>query len=109
MDGQELTLPQATPGSEPAWFGFLLTLAPQVDRTALLRHLNAKNIGTRLLFAGSMLRQPCFEGVRCRQVGDLTGTDLILRQTFWLGCYPSLGQAQMEYMADVLLRYFNKG
>ncbi len=109
LDGQELTLPQATPGGDPAWFGFLLTLAPQVDRTALLRRLNAKNIGTRLLFAGNMLRQPCFEGVRCRQAGDLTGTDLILRQTFWLGCYPGLGQAQMEYMADVLLKYFHKG
>lgn len=108
LDGQELTLPQATRGGDPAWFGFLLTLAPQVDRTALLRHLNAKNIGTRLLFAGNMLRQPCFEGVRCRQVGDLAGTDLILRQTFWLGCYPGLGQAQMEYMADVLLKYFKK-
>lgn len=105
LDGQYLILPQATPGGDPAWFGFLITLDPQVDRTALLQHLNKKKIGTRLLFAGNMLRQPCFEGVHCRQVGNLPGTDNILRNTFWVGCFPGLGQAQMEYMADILLKY----
>ena len=108
LSGNGLTLPQATPGADPAWFGFLLTLAPEVDRTALLRHLNDKKIGTRLLFAGNMLRQPCFEGVRCRQVGDLSGTDIIMRQTFWLGCYPGLGKKHLEYVADVLLKYFKR-
>jgi CDP-6-deoxy-D-xylo-4-hexulose-3-dehydrase len=108
LDGEMLTLPQATPGSRPSWFGFLITLKPQVDRTALLRHLNAKKIGTRLLFAGNILRQPCFEGMRCRQAGELHGTDEILNRTFWVGCFPGLAQAHMEYMAQTILDYFRK-
>jgi len=108
LDGDVLTLPQATPGGDPAWFGFLLTLRSHVDRTALLQHLNARKIGTRLLFAGNIIRQPCFEGVRYRQAGDLAGTEDIMRHTFWLGCYPGLEEPHMEYMAQELLAYFRK-
>lgn len=106
LDGTVLTLPQATPNSNPSWFGFLITLKPQIDRTALLEYLNAKKIGTRLLFAGNMLRQPCFEGVPCRQAGELHGTDTIMRHTFWVGCYPGLSKDHMSYLAENIHAYF---
>ena len=106
LDGDVLTLPQATAHSIPSWFGFLITLRPDVNRTALLEHLNARKIGTRLLFAGNMLRQPCFEGVASRQIGELQGTDTILRNTFWVGCFPGLGDTHIDYIGKAITEYF---
>jgi CDP-6-deoxy-D-xylo-4-hexulose-3-dehydrase len=105
-DSGNLVLPQAVSGSEPSWFGFLLTLHPRHDRRALLEHLNSKKIGTRLLFAGDITRQPCFEGVPRRISGELRGTEQIMRHSFWVGVYPGLGEEQMAYMANALLTYF---
>lgn len=108
LDGDVLTLPQATQNSIPSWFGFLITLKPHIDRTALLEYLNAKKIGTRLLFAGNMMRQPCFEGVACRHVGDMSGTDTIMRHTFWVGCYPGLSSEHVRYLGESLNEYFSR-
>ena len=107
-NGGPLILPKATRNADPSWFGFLITLNPQENRRALLEHLNERKIGTRLLFAGNMTRQPCFEGVPYRQVGDLPGTDQIMRHTFWVGTYPGLHDEHMDYIEDVLNTWFKK-
>lgn len=106
FDGDHLILPQATQQSNPSWFGFLLTLHPRHNRQDMLEYLNSKKIGTRLLFAGNITRQPCFEGISHRIAGVLRGTDEILYQTLWVGCYPGLTEAHIEYMAETISAWF---
>ena len=105
---EQLILPQATPESQPSWFGFPITLATraQCQRVDLLRYLDQHKIGTRLLFAGNLTRQPYFMGREFRVSGSLAGADRIMDDTFWLGIYPSLGEAQLEYIASKLLAFF---
>jgi CDP-6-deoxy-D-xylo-4-hexulose-3-dehydrase len=104
-----LILPEATPGSDPAWFGFPVTLRPEttVDRVAVLRHLAARRIGTRLLFGGNLTRQPYFRTQRYRVSGDLTNTDGVMNRTFWLGVYPGLTEEMLRYVVDSLTAYFD--
>nr|WP_320132881.1 lipopolysaccharide biosynthesis protein RfbH [uncultured Holophaga sp.] len=97
-----LILPEATPGSEPSWFGFPLTVREGVSRHALIQALEGARIGTRLLFGGNLLRQPAYQGIPCRVVGDLAGADRVMHNTFWIGIYPGLGTAQLDRMAEVL-------
>ena len=108
LDGGPLLLPKATPQSDPSWFGYLLTLDKSYNREDMLQYLNSKRIGTRLLFAGNMTRQPCFEGVKHRVVADLRGTDVIMRHTFWIGLYPALTEDHVLYAAQTLRDYFKK-
>jgi CDP-6-deoxy-D-xylo-4-hexulose-3-dehydrase len=108
LDGVEgLVLPRATEHSEPSWFGFPITLAPDfpVNREELLRHLDAAKIGTRLIFAGNLLRQPAYLGLDCRVIGDLPNSDVVMTRSFWLGVYPGLTTAMLDYVADVLTSY----
>jgi CDP-6-deoxy-D-xylo-4-hexulose-3-dehydrase len=97
-------LPEATPKSSPSWFGFPLVLRPDsgIKRVDLLRYLDQNKIGARLLFAGNLTRQPYMIGRNYRVSGTLERTDLVMNQTFWLGVWPGLKQAQLEYMADHL-------
>ncbi len=106
-----LHLPEATPGSEPSWFGFPLVLKDSagVSRTDLLNFLDQKKIGTRLLFAGNLTKQPYMIGRNFRVSGQLTHTDVVMNQTFWLGVYPGLGEAQLEYIATQLETFFGLG
>ena len=87
-----LILPEPTPGSEPSWFGFPLAVRPGAPftRDQLIRHLDARRIGTRLLFGGNLTRQPALKGVQFRQVGDLPNSDFIMQNVFWIGVYPGL-------------------
>ena len=103
-----LILPEATPGSEPSWFGFPLTLREEagVNRVDLLRYLDQYRIGTRLLFAGNLTRQPYFAGRQYRVAGELANTDRVTSQTFWLGVYPGLGEVQLDYVAQKLEQFF---
>ena len=97
-------LPQATPGTEPSWFGFLLALrdgAP-FTRDAIVQHLNAKKIGTRLLFAGNLTRQPYMIGRDYRVVGDLANSDKAMRDAFWVGVYPGLSADHIAYMVETI-------
>ncbi|WP_298397939.1 lipopolysaccharide biosynthesis protein RfbH [uncultured Azonexus sp.] len=97
-----LILPQATPGSAPSWFGFPVTLRDTApcDRVSLLRYLDQHKVGTRLLFAGNLTRQPYMAGRQYRVAGSLTNADRIMRDTFWLGIHPALTPDMLDYVAD---------
>lgn len=106
-----LILPSATPHSNPSWFGMPLTLkeSADVNRVDLLRYLDQHRIGTRLLFAGNLTRQPYFSGLHFRKVGDLPKTDKVMRDTFWIGVYPGLTEAQLAFAARKLAEFFGQG
>ena len=102
-----LILPRATTNSDPSWFGFPITLDPDlpVDREKLLRFLDERKIGTRLMFAGNILRQPAYKDIDVRVVGDLANTDIVMRRTFWIGVYPGLTTPMLDYAADSILEF----
>ena len=103
-----LELPEPTPNSEPSWFGFPITLKDNagVKRVDLLKFLDEAKIGTRLLFAGNLIRQPYFQDVKYRVVGELTNTDRIMNNTFWLGVYPGLNEEHLDYVIGKLEEFF---
>lgn len=103
-----LHLPEATPNSEPSWFGFPLILKESagVQRGVLIDYLEQNKIGTRLLFAGNLTKQPYMAGRNFRVSGELTNTDVVMNQTFWLGTFPGLGKEQLDYIADKLEAFF---
>lgn len=103
-----LTLTQATPYSNPSWFGFPITLTDNagVKRVDLLRYLDDNKIGSRLLFAGNLTRQPGYQNVNYRISGCLKNTDKTMNDTFWLGIYPALGHEQFDFIACKLEEFF---
>ncbi len=103
-----LHLPEATPHAEPSWFGFPLVLKPSagVKRVDLLNYLDQNKIGTRLLFAGNLTRQPYMIGQNFRVSGELTQTDIVMNQTFWLGVFPGLQTEHLDFIVDKLEAFF---
>jgi CDP-6-deoxy-D-xylo-4-hexulose-3-dehydrase len=103
-----LTLAQATPNSNPSWFGFPVTLtdAAGVKRVDLLRYLDDNKIGSRLLFAGNLIRQPGYQNIEYRISGTLENTDKSMNNTFWLGIYPGLDEMHFEYIGEKLEEFF---
>ena len=99
-----LTLPTATEGSNPAWFGFPITLAEDApfSRVDLLRYLDQQKVGTRLLFAGNLIRQPYMSGRAYRVADSLTNADRIMNQTFWVGLWPGLEKVALDHIGQVL-------
>ncbi|RLA93146.1 MAG: lipopolysaccharide biosynthesis protein RfbH, partial [Deltaproteobacteria bacterium] len=99
----ELPYGEATPNSDPSWFGFLLTVRENAGftRDEIVKHLEAHNIQTRMLFSGNIIKHPCFDDIRasgqgCRVVGELTSTDVIMSRTFWLGVYPGMTEEMIN-------------
>ncbi len=103
-----LILPEATPNSDPSWFGFPVMLREGVDakRVDVTRFLDQNKIGTRLVFAGNLTRQPYFKHVNYRVVGELTQTDRVMNNSFWLGVFPALGEEQIDYVGEKLEEFF---
>lgn len=99
-----LTLPEPTPKSEPSWFGFLISVKENAPftRTELVQHLEANRIGTRLLFGGNLLRQPLYEGLNYRVIGDLSNADRIMNSSFWIGVFPGLTEEMLTYVAQTI-------
>jgi len=103
-----LEIAEATPNSDPSWFGFPVTLKESsgVQRVDLLKFLDQHKIGTRLLFAGNLTRQPYFKNVEYRITGELVNTDRTMNQTFWLGVQPALGQEHFDFVGEKLEEFF---
>ena len=104
-----LILPEAAKNADPSWFGFLVTCREGLGRERIVRALEAENIQTRMLFAGNLLKHPCFDGLRgdetrVRVCGPLTNTDRIMNDAFWLGVYPGMTRPMLDRMADALTR-----
>lgn len=97
-------LPEATKGTQPSWFGFPVTLRDDAPftRDELVIHLNAKKIGTRLLFGGNLVRQPYMKGRNFRVHGELKNADIVVDRTFWIGVYPELSRDHIDYVLDVI-------
>ena len=104
-----LNIATATPNSDPSWFGCPITLDPQhpVNREELLRFLDSRKIGTRLLFAGNILKQPAYKDVDFRVVGDLTNTDIVMRRSFWVGVYPGLTTPMLDYVIESITEFMS--
>ena len=103
----KLILPEACENADPSWFGFLLTCREGVSREKLVRYIESKGVQTRMLFAGNLTKHPCFDTLRAsgegyRIVGELTETDRIMRDTFWVGVYPGMTDEMIDYMATAI-------
>lgn len=105
-----LVLPQATENADPSWFGFPIAVRPQArfTRDELVRHLDSRKIGTRLLFAGNLIKQPAYKGVSHRAIGNLANTDFVMNQVFWIGVFPGLSDAHKDYMISVIHEFIIK-
>lgn len=102
-----LILPEATENSDPSWFGFLMTIRPEANirRVDLLSYLDQHKIGTRLLFAGNLTRQPYMAGRNFRVSGELTNTDVVMNDSFWIGVYPGLSKEMLDFAAEKIESY----
>ncbi len=102
----KLILPEPVENGNPSWFGFLITCKEGTDRTELVKKIESNNIQTRALFAGNLTRHPCFDQIRgtdeYRVVGDLSVTDRIMRDTFWIGVYPGMTDAMLDKMIKTI-------
>ena len=103
----EFILPEACENSEPSWFGFMLTCREGVDKNKIVQYLEKQGVQTRMLFAGNLTKQPCFDEMRksgtgYRIVGDLKNTDHIMKNSFWIGVYPGMTKEMLDYMVQTL-------
>lgn len=103
----KLILPEPCPNSRPSWFGFLITCREGVDRNEVVQYVESKGVQTRMLFAGNLTKHPCFDEMRAtgdgyRIVGNLSNTDRIMADTFWVGVYPGMTDEMIDYMAETI-------
>ena len=104
-----LVLPESTPLAEPSWFGFPIGVREDAPfgRDALIRELESHKIATRLLFGGNLVRQPAYQEVQFRVVGDLKNTDFVMRNVFWIGVFPGLTEAMLDYTVETITSFAN--
>jgi len=107
----KLILPEAAKNSDPSWFGFMITCKDGVNRNKLVQHIESKNIQTRMLFAGNLLKHPCFDELRkpgtgYRAAGMLKETDRVMNDTFWIGVYPGMTDEMIDKMVEVIREFF---
>jgi len=102
-----LVLPVAGEDADPSWFGFPIAVKEDAPftRDQLTRHLDGKKIGTRLMFAGNLLRQPAYADIECRVIGDMKNTDYVMNQVFWLGVFPGLTPPMLDYISATLKEF----
>jgi CDP-6-deoxy-D-xylo-4-hexulose-3-dehydrase len=102
-------LPQTTPKSEPSWFGFLLTVRPGAPftRFEIVQHLESRRVATRQLFGGNLLAQPAYQNIEHRISGDLTNTEIVSTNTFWIGVYPGLTDEMIDFMIVTIHEFMN--
>ena len=100
-------LPEPTYNSQPSWFGYLLTIKDRsrISRNDLVKFLNRRNIGTRLLFSGNIVRQPYFKNKKYKIIGDLVNTDKVMNDSFWIGVYPGLKKQHLDYIFQSIKEY----
>jgi CDP-6-deoxy-D-xylo-4-hexulose-3-dehydrase len=105
-----LLLPEPTPGADPSWFGFVLTVLPDAtySRQALVAFLESRKISTRRFFGGNLTRHPAYAGVNYRVSGDLTNSDIVTEDTFWVGVYPGLTPEMIGYIAQSVIEFATK-
>ncbi len=105
-----IELAKPTKNSTPSWFGFPITIKSGIstNRLDLVKYLDQNKIGTRLLFAGNLTRQPYFKNIEYRASGDLINTDITMKQTLWLGIYPGLDIVHMDYIAEKIHDFYKK-
>lgn len=105
-----LMMPKATHNSEPSWFGFPITLDPKhpANREELLRLLDERKIGTRLMFAGNIVKQPAYRNVNFKVVGDLSNSDIVMNRSFWIGVYPGLTFNMLDYVIESIAEFMKK-
>lgn len=109
----KLILPVPAENSRPSWFGFLISVRPEtgLDRNKVTKYIESKNIQTRLLFSGNLIKHPCFDQIRgtdaYRVSGSLENTDFIMNNTFWVGVYPGMSDEMIDYMAEVIIEAVN--
>ncbi len=106
----KLILPEACADSRPSWFGFMITCGENVDKNGLVQYLEKNGIQTRMLFAGNLTKQPCFDEMResgqgYRVIGELRNTDRIMEKAFWIGVYPGMTKDMLDFMADCIIGY----
>ena len=103
-----LILPKATEHGDPSWFGFAITVRKNspISRNSLVKLLNEKKIGIRLLFGGNLLKQPAFIGTPRRTIGDLRNSDIVMNDTFWIGVWPGLTEQMLDYVVANLHSIF---
>ena len=105
----KIILPEAVEGSEPSWFGFLISIRTEsgLDRNKVVRYIESHNVQTRLLFSGNLIKHPCFNQIRdtnaYRVVGELKNTDYIMNNSFWVGVYPGMTDEMVDYMRQVIV------
>jgi CDP-6-deoxy-D-xylo-4-hexulose-3-dehydrase len=99
---EHLTPVSPTEGTNPSWFGFPMYCSDQLNRDQLVRRLEEKKVGTRLVFGGNLTKQPAYLGADYRISGDLRATDEIMKKAFWIGVHPGLGSSHLQYILEVL-------